>query len=297
MSSGTAQAGLPLLLLLLLSARGSLAVLQLHGGAPLGPSGGDEAQDPRHVPTIYCFIAAMPRPKEIELVRAHIDLGMLTGCDGYAVYSNMSVGQLLGPDYETRVPGGVAVAGSMDAPHDPEFHSTLNGGVFRQVWQQVFRDGAYKNYDWTVKIDADTAWVPSALRKVLADHKPVQSPWGMRQDPSVAPGAEALGNGGEDCMDLKGAFIAVNRQAMDFMVANWMAVVGANNPREDSMILVFMRNFCNCVYPEPRLSLRAECPLSGTQNVTAPVYHHAHKNREDLTIAHQSLLRQHGLLQ
>jgi len=43
----------------------------------------------------------------------------------------------------------------------------VNSAVFFKVWDQVRQDGRYRDHDWTVKADADAAFLPDRLRTHL----------------------------------------------------------------------------------------------------------------------------------
>mmetsp|Transcript_133640 Transcript_133640/g.415616 ORF Transcript_133640/g.415616 Transcript_133640/m.415616 type:complete len:297 (+) Transcript_133640:83-973(+) len=216
------------------------------------------------IPTLFCFCVARPSPVDVETLIAQLDMGMITRCDAYAVYSNVSAVQLLGAERVARLnlsSDGLAVNGSMDVAMDPTYHSALNAPIFHQVWQRIFREATYRKYDWTVKVDPDTAWLPDRLRWVLLTH-PVGTFRGLGQSHPLSPRAAALGNGGSDCLDMLGPLMVINREAMGFMEALWHLVLGNNIPREDAMILNFMQWVCKCDEPEPRLLAAQECPLS-----------------------------------
>mmetsp|Transcript_166164 Transcript_166164/g.403734 ORF Transcript_166164/g.403734 Transcript_166164/m.403734 type:complete len:225 (+) Transcript_166164:2-676(+) len=189
---------------------------------------------------------------------------MLTACDAYAVYSNVSAVQLLGPQRVASLhlsSDGVAVKGSMDVPKNLDFHTADNAPVFHQVWQQVFKEATYRRYDWTIKLDPDTVFLPDRLRGVLLTHQ-VGRFRELGQDHHISPFAAALGNGGRDCSDMLGAIMVINREAMAMMQELWHLVLQNNVKREDSMILVFMTRICKCDEPEPRLLLNRDCQLS-----------------------------------
>jgi len=88
----------------------------------------------------------------------------LFACDEFAVYSNVSV-QL------TRDVWTNAVPISLQCKYGGEFKTALNNDIFMAVWKKVVADGRYNFHDWTVKVDADSVFIPGRLRLLLADVK------------------------------------------------------------------------------------------------------------------------------
>lgn len=95
---------------------------------------------------------------EPELLRAQeSQLVGLFACDRWTIYSNASVP--IGGAFT------VPIAGSLECTFSRK--NALNTEVFIRVWLAVAMDGAYSQYDWTVKADADTVFVPGRLRSLL----------------------------------------------------------------------------------------------------------------------------------
>merc|ERR1740121_710691 len=88
--------------------------------------------------SLFCFMVEMSNSGEVLLdFVAKSKKAGIYGCDASKVYEGHPV----------------------DARHTEE--------SFMRVWQQVFEDGKYKSYDWTVKVDPDTVWLPDRLRSRL----------------------------------------------------------------------------------------------------------------------------------
>jgi hypothetical protein len=49
-----------------------------------------------------------------------------------------------------------------------EWDTFLNTPVFKKLWMQVFRDGQFKSYAWTAKVDPDAVFLPPRLRDLLS---------------------------------------------------------------------------------------------------------------------------------
>jgi len=81
-------------------------------------------------------------------------------CDEYQVYS----------DVEVDLGGGFLTKKVTDVNNDWHFAKRKttgaweNTGMFIQVWKAIGDAGAYKGYDWVVKADADTVFIPERLR-------------------------------------------------------------------------------------------------------------------------------------
>ncbi|CAK0879550.1 unnamed protein product [Prorocentrum cordatum] len=48
-----------------------------------------------------------------------------------------------------------------------EWKSFTNTDVFIKIWKQVLGDAAYKDHDWTVKVDPDAVFLPDRLKQHL----------------------------------------------------------------------------------------------------------------------------------
>merc|ERR1711972_73100 len=82
-------------------------------------------------------------------------------CDGHAVYSDEEMS--LGSDISSRVVQGT----DLRCHHGGKFNTLLNTPVFKKVWAQVIADGLYEPFDWVVKADCDTVFIPSRLRYLV----------------------------------------------------------------------------------------------------------------------------------
>jgi len=51
----------------------------------------------------------------------------------------------------------------------------MNVDLFEAVWARVVSDGRFKFHAWTVKVDADTVFLPYRLREVLSDYSDVDT--------------------------------------------------------------------------------------------------------------------------
>jgi hypothetical protein len=59
--------------------------------------------------------------------------------------------------------------GSLDVERGGVFWTALNIPVFVRVWKLIFHDAMFWNYNWTVKVDPDTVFLPQRLRHLVMD--------------------------------------------------------------------------------------------------------------------------------
>eukprot|EP00930_Biecheleria_cincta_P006919 TRINITY_DN108031_c0_g1_i1.p1 TRINITY_DN108031_c0_g1~~TRINITY_DN108031_c0_g1_i1.p1 ORF type:complete len:400 (-),score=87.32 TRINITY_DN108031_c0_g1_i1:17-1168(-) len=109
------------------------------------------------LPLLYCLAVALPdghHPKLLqELFERHLGI---FACDGYEVYSIVS--SLPGADFPVRKMGGYS--GGEDGH--------LSAGTLLQVMKAVVTSGRYIDFDWTVKADPETVFLPPRLQHLLA---------------------------------------------------------------------------------------------------------------------------------
>mmetsp|Transcript_97916 Transcript_97916/g.204224 ORF Transcript_97916/g.204224 Transcript_97916/m.204224 type:complete len:900 (+) Transcript_97916:190-2889(+) len=118
-------------------------------------------------PSVWCFALIMASGYEPGLLKAQIAQGVgIFDCDGYAVFSNvsMNLGSVKGdgPEVSTQL-----VPGSLSVPYGGKWYTALNTGIFLKVWKAVYNHGGYAQHDWVVKADADCVFFPSRLHDVL----------------------------------------------------------------------------------------------------------------------------------
>jgi len=114
-------------------------------------------------PSLFCFTLMQPAGFEVALMKSQLFKGAgVFSCNMYTVYSNSSVELSPGPPVPINTE---AVKGPVACRYGGAQHAPLNTEVFVRVWQQVFKDGKYQDYDWTVKVDPDTVFLPKLLRQ------------------------------------------------------------------------------------------------------------------------------------
>eukprot|EP00928_Gymnodinium_smaydae_P064736 TRINITY_DN47_c1_g1_i1.p1 TRINITY_DN47_c1_g1~~TRINITY_DN47_c1_g1_i1.p1 ORF type:complete len:431 (-),score=70.19 TRINITY_DN47_c1_g1_i1:61-1353(-) len=157
------------------------AYVVLHDGKQAASSrGGSWRQDEKELETeaslsaadgsvsLYCFMLIPPVGYERELVRMQHELSLgIFGCDARTVVSNETFP--LAPDGESTL----AVPGDMHSGSNNwtwarfNVKLALNTGVFLRVWKVLYALGLWRNYDFTLKLEADTVFFPNRLRDVL----------------------------------------------------------------------------------------------------------------------------------
>jgi len=130
-------------------------------------------------PTIFCWMLVTPETYEVDLLHLQLSKRSLSGCDGFAVYSNVTISMLLGSsalgtgfNMLLGSSNGKAWTGAMHFDTEPWSGYSKNRPIFTEVWRQVFADGHYRLYDWTVKLDADAILIPEKLRSILHHRHP-----------------------------------------------------------------------------------------------------------------------------
>jgi len=129
--------------------------------------------------TLFCFTLYMEdtgstkKFYDLSLLRTNLFLGSsLFGCEAYKVYS----------DVETWLsPGEVFTAKVDDVNGDFHFGKRkmtgtwINSPIFIQVWKAIRTEGLWASHDWTVKVDADTVFLPMRIRTKLGGQKVTSS--------------------------------------------------------------------------------------------------------------------------
>ena len=114
---------------------------------------------------LYCWALVVPFTNEVELLlmQQKVKKGIFE-CDAYEVYS----------DREMNIGGVTTVHVDTDL-HCKMNKVTLtveNTHIFHAVWQKVLDNMVWNNYDWTVKVDLDSVFMP--LRML---HYVQSDPW------------------------------------------------------------------------------------------------------------------------
>jgi hypothetical protein len=141
-----------------------------------------------------------PNSYEERLLQTAFTDGGFPACTEFRVYSNVSS--------VAKQTAFAAIKGSMDVEYGGQYNCALNTAVFIQVYRAMFEEGAYRKYDWVLKIDPDSVINDVVLQRVL-ERQP--APPG----PLVLNNVEHWGP-----LGLKGALIAVTSDAMALYAQN-----------------------------------------------------------------------------
>jgi len=92
--------------------------------------------------------------------------------------SNTSIRPFLADHPGADLVNELMVRQSLETVYGGPWKTTLNTDLFIVIWKRIFAERLHLGYDFTVKVDADTAFVPDRLRSIV--------PWGpdRRDDPS-----------------------------------------------------------------------------------------------------------------
>jgi len=97
--------------------------------------------------SFFCFMAVLPNSTEVALMEvAKKTQQGIFGCNDSLVLNSWKSGF---------------------SSWDTAEATLKNTEVFFKVWDQVKEDGRYLKYDWTIKVDADCAFLPDRLRSHL----------------------------------------------------------------------------------------------------------------------------------
>lgn len=103
-------------------------------------------------------------------IQLHQGTGVF-GCHKYSLFSDQELSLGEGPDgwgsvNATPLPGEPAVLGPAPGTDAMIWHNT---GVFSRAYRRIQSDAFYKDYDFSVKVDADTAFIPGVLQQQLQE--------------------------------------------------------------------------------------------------------------------------------
>jgi hypothetical protein len=123
--------------------------------------------------SLFCFVLFMPSSDEEGLLTAQLRGGRgVFECDSYKLYSNVSKTLDEGEDKTAEVSvvqtSLTAEYGQVTLDDGSHFMTAFNTEIFIKLWAQVVSDGGYMDFDWSVKVDADTVFLPDRLRAIVS---------------------------------------------------------------------------------------------------------------------------------
>jgi len=91
------------------------------------------------------------------------------GCHKYSLFSDHPLDLGAGPEgwgnvVATPIPGKPAFMAHVPGTRGKVWHNTH---VFVRAYKQIQKDAFYLDYDWSVKVDPDTAFIPGALQRQI----------------------------------------------------------------------------------------------------------------------------------
>lgn len=123
-------------------------------------------------PTLFCWAVVLVHTSEKWLMTVQLHRGTgIFGCHKYTVFSDEELYLGAGPYgwgavNATPIPGEPAWHGPAPGTEQGIWHNT---GVFARAYRRIQSDGVYKDYDWSVKVDPDSVFLPGVLQKKLSE--------------------------------------------------------------------------------------------------------------------------------
>eukprot|EP00929_Paragymnodinium_shiwhaense_P096547 TRINITY_DN58168_c0_g1_i1.p1 TRINITY_DN58168_c0_g1~~TRINITY_DN58168_c0_g1_i1.p1 ORF type:complete len:459 (-),score=80.67 TRINITY_DN58168_c0_g1_i1:63-1439(-) len=135
--------------------------------------------------SLYCFMVILPSGYEREMVRSQYERGVsIFQCDAHAVLSSetfpLTNNTALGNQTTVSFGGDMRVSFNTWTWGAYGVKLALNTGVFIRVWKKLFELSTWRNFDWTVKCEADTVFFPQRLQKILPSLVPQSGDLGQR---------------------------------------------------------------------------------------------------------------------
>jgi hypothetical protein len=197
------------------------------------------------VHSLFCFSLCSPWTTELDLLTMQLANRIsIFACDGYAVYSNpvMSIGNIKSKLLDI----------DLYSPRCGKYMTVCNSPIFQKLWQQLAQDGEFRRHGWTVKVDADTVFLPERLRAVVG---------GLDSELSQSHKGIFLNN----CkLGLHGPLEVISRRAMEVFAASWDSVQCGYAPQEDVYLQECMQNLGVKQIDEfDRLLAEKECERDG----------------------------------
>jgi hypothetical protein len=123
-------------------------------------------------PSLFCFVVAMASGYEPDMLKTHYARGYsIFSCEQYKVYVQGSERLDLGPGVDTTP------LGNLEASAIGSWGSWSNTKIFIQAWQMILDAGEFMQHDWVVKVDVDTVFYPSRLKRHVISIPPDSNIW------------------------------------------------------------------------------------------------------------------------
>jgi len=168
---------------------------------------------------LFCYSVVMPSPSyEVGLLK--YQMGQRAGifsCDSFAVFSNVT-----SLDNAPDIPVVQVIHGPMTVPRGDSWMKRLTNGdalntpLFMHAWKWFADTKTHEQYDWTIKLDADTVFYAPLLRLTLAERLPISYTTSWQCDHAARNDPFALTFWGDW---LPGPIEALNSEAMNRILA------------------------------------------------------------------------------
>mmetsp|Transcript_83104 Transcript_83104/g.164869 ORF Transcript_83104/g.164869 Transcript_83104/m.164869 type:complete len:430 (+) Transcript_83104:44-1333(+) len=113
----------------------------------------------RQEPSLFCFTLMLSYDVELVTFQFHNTAGIFA-CDSHMVYTNSTMDRLKGMNMSVVL----RLSGARFRGNQSDGQGMVSSMA---VWNAVVSDGDYARHNWTVKVDADTVFLPSRLRPHL----------------------------------------------------------------------------------------------------------------------------------
>lgn len=121
-------------------------------------------------PSFFCWVLSRSFGDEAALVKMQLaNKWGIFQCEESAVFSDTA--------WDIGFGRQTFPIGNLTAPRG-QWGSWLNTMVFSKAWHAIYKNGEYKNHDWVVKADPDTAFFIDRLKASLAS-MPLDEAWAI----------------------------------------------------------------------------------------------------------------------
>jgi len=144
-------------------------------------------------PTLYCFMVVLPWGEERDAIKIQFKAKVsIFQCDEHNVLSSEEYPLNDDGDASTVSFGGDMHVGFNSWTWAPNTLA-LNTEVFLRAWKKIYSMGTWENFDFTIKTETDTVFIPWRLKALLASDRLIPAPDTTGQT-SAPPGTTACGN-------------------------------------------------------------------------------------------------------
>mmetsp|Transcript_21632 Transcript_21632/g.40746 ORF Transcript_21632/g.40746 Transcript_21632/m.40746 type:complete len:285 (+) Transcript_21632:83-937(+) len=194
---------------------GMLQVTKVGSEAPTLPTSPDKVR-------LFCFSLLVPGTYEQDLLGMQSDMNAgIFQCDKFNVYSNSTIklGEL-SARLTHRLPFGVLQTTQF-------MGHAANTRIFVQLWRKLLDDKEWVHYDWTLKIDPDSVFLPERFQQFALTDSVVKG--------AARTNGTIVRNVDNPYIGIYGAMEAISQKAMQVYHGNF-ATCQPEHPSEDVYI-------------------------------------------------------------